>query len=55
LDVPAGTLNVHITVCISHLPPVEFKNHYRRQRIKGGVDAVIDLSALASSLSLNEA
>jgi hypothetical protein len=36
LDVPAGTLNVHITVCISHLPPVEFKNHYRRQRIKRG-------------------
>jgi hypothetical protein len=25
LDVPAGTLNVHITVCISHLPHVEFK------------------------------
>ena len=25
LDVPAGTLNVHITVCISHLPPVELK------------------------------
>ena len=26
LDVPVGTLNVHITVCISHLPHVEFKN-----------------------------
>jgi hypothetical protein len=25
LDVPAGTLNVHITVCITPLPHVEFK------------------------------
>jgi hypothetical protein len=27
LDVPAGTLNVHITVCITHLPHVGFQNH----------------------------